>query len=109
MKRAIHDVYGLDVSVESFPEEGVVDPQSYLTAIQSFSPGDAVTLFTPDDTHFDIALACVERGLHVLVTKPIVKTLEHHKRLHDAAVKNGVLVAVEVLVLTADAYILTNI
>jgi len=28
-----------------------------------------------DDTHYDIALACVEKGLHVMVTKPIVKTL----------------------------------
>jgi hypothetical protein len=28
-----------------------------------------VTIFTPDDTHFEIAMAAVQRGLHVLVTK----------------------------------------
>ena len=31
-----------------------------------------------------------------MITKPAVKTLEHHKILHDAAERNGVLVAVEV-------------
>jgi len=49
------------------------------------APGDAVTIFTPDDTHFDIALYAIERGLHVLVTKPAVKTVEHHRRLLEAA------------------------
>jgi D-galacturonate reductase len=58
--------------------------------------GDLVTIFTPDDTHFAIALACVEAGLHVLVTKPIVKTLADHRALADAAAKAGVLVMVEV-------------
>ena len=31
-----------------------------------------------------------------MITKPAVKTLEHHKILHDAAERNGVLVVVEV-------------
>ena len=55
-----------------------------------------MTIFTPDDTHFDIALACVKKGLHVLVTKPIVKTLAEHAALHAAAKASGVLVMVEV-------------
>lgn len=54
-----------------------------------------ITIITPQ-THFEIALACVERGLHVLVTKPVVMTLEHHRLLHLAALKHNVLVAVEV-------------
>lgn len=28
-------------------------------------------------------MACVRRGLHVLVTKPVVMTLEHHRLLHE--------------------------
>ncbi len=51
----------------------------------------------PADTHFDIAMDCVAAGMHVLVTKPIVMTLAHHRTLADAAAKAGVLVAVEVL------------
>jgi D-galacturonate reductase len=31
-----------------------------------------------------------------MITKPAVKTLEHHRILHEAAERNGVLVAVEV-------------
>jgi hypothetical protein len=76
-------------------------------------PGDFVTIFTPDDTHFDIAMEAVRRGLHVLVTKPAVKaracvvlvslpdigcctqTLAEHIALRDAARAAGVLVAVE--------------
>lgn len=36
--------------------------------------------------------------MHVLVTKPIVKTLAEHKLLRDAAQARGVLVGVEVCV-----------
>jgi hypothetical protein len=38
-----------------------------------------VTIFTPDTTHYPIALYAIERGIHVLVTKPAVKLLEHHQ------------------------------
>ena len=60
------------------------------------SPGDLVTIFTPDDTHFQIAYDAIERGLHVLLTKPPVKVLKEHKALIDAANRQEVLVAVEV-------------
>lgn len=87
---------GLDLTLDTFPADDTIDSQAYLQALESFRPGDAVTIFTPDDTHFDIALAAVERGLHVLVTKPAVKTLEQHQTLLDAAIRKNVLVAVEV-------------
>jgi predicted dehydrogenase len=57
--------------------------------------GDVATIFTPDDTHFDIALACIEAGLHVLCAKPLVKTLAKHRELAAAAEKHGVLCAIE--------------
>jgi D-galacturonate reductase len=97
MNKAIADVYdGLDVTVDTFPADDAVDPSAYVAALDSFHPGDAVTIFTPDDTHFEIAMAAVERGLHVLLTKPAVMTLEHHRLLHQASVKRGVIVSVEV-------------
>lgn len=49
-----------------------------------------------DDTHFDIAMACVKKGMHVLVTKPVVMTLSQHIALATAASEENVLVAVEV-------------
>lgn len=41
-------------------------------------------------------MAAIERGLHVLITKPAVKTLEHHLVLEKAARAKGVFVMVEV-------------
>mmetsp|Transcript_19076 Transcript_19076/g.43246 ORF Transcript_19076/g.43246 Transcript_19076/m.43246 type:complete len:428 (-) Transcript_19076:141-1424(-) len=97
MQRCIGDVYkGLDLSFDSFPADDAKDPQAYEAALATLRPGDCVTVFTPDDTHLDIALACVRRGCHVLVTKPIVKTLAEHAALAEAAREAGVLVMVEV-------------
>ena len=97
MQRCIGEVYsGLDLSFESFPADDKRDAVAYLAAIESMNPGDCVTIFTPDDTHKDIALAAIRKGLHVLVTKPIVKELSEHQELFDAAQKAGVLVMVEV-------------
>ena len=97
MKRCISNHYSdIDISVETYPADDVVNPHSYIDALDQFKRGDAVIIFTPDNTHFDIALAAVLRGMHVLVTKPLVKTLEQHKLLHNAALENDVLVVTEV-------------
>lgn len=97
MARCIGGVYGgLDLTFESFPADDQRDPSAYLAAIDAMSPGDCVTIFTPDDTHKDIALAAIRKGLHVLVTKPIVKELSEHRELFEAAKEANVLVAIEV-------------
>ena len=97
MQRNIGDVYrDMDLACETYPADNAVNPKAYLDAIPTFKPGDVAIIFTPDDTHFDIALACIQRGMHVMVTKPIVQTLEHHLRLVEAAKEAKVLVAVEV-------------
>lgn len=98
MQRAIGDVYkDMDLTMETWPpEDGPRDPLAYKEALDSFDPGDACTVFTPDDTHFDVAIEAIQRGIHVLVTKPVVKTLEEHRKLYEAAKKAGVLVMVEV-------------
>jgi len=98
LKQQIADIYrDMDVSFHSFPEDDISsDPKAYLKALDTMSAGDFVTIFTPDDTHCRIALDAIERGLHVLVTKPPVKTLEEHRSLVEAARRKSVLVAVEV-------------
>jgi len=42
---------------------------------------DAVGVFTPHTLHFEQALAALEKGLHVLVEKPMVCSSVHAKRL----------------------------
>ncbi|KAH7362650.1 D-galacturonic acid reductase [Plectosphaerella cucumerina] len=92
----ISKVYNnLDISFDSFPANDAKDPDAYKTAIDALSPGDAITIFTPDTTHYPIALYAIERGIHVLVTKPAVKDLAQHQELVAAAEKKGVFVYVE--------------
>eukprot|EP00435_Cladocopium_sp_Y103_P036630 s698_g9.t1 len=69
---------------------------AYEDAIKAFTPGDVCTVFTPDDTHFEICKAALQGGLHVLVTKPMVKTLAQHKELVSIAKEKGVLLQIEV-------------
>lgn len=96
LQKNIRDVYnGLDVSFKSYPADDKTDPDAYKTAIDGLPKGSAVTIFTPDSTHFDIALYAIERGHHVLITKPATKLLADHLKLIDAARQNGVFVYVE--------------
>ena len=46
---------------------------------------DAVSIVTPTPTHFDLAMRCLDRGVHVLVEKPITETLEQAELLVRAA------------------------
>jgi len=59
------------------------------------SPGDAVSIFTPDTTHYPIALYAIRRGIHVLITKPPVKLLSGHQNLPHESRKRNVFVYVE--------------
>lgn len=97
MTKMIENVYsGLSTECSTFPDDTTVDPLAYKSALKTYKPGDVAIIFTPDDTHFDIALECINAGLHVMVTKPIVKTLNDHQTLAKRAKEMGVLVGVEV-------------
>jgi len=87
----------MDTSFTSYPADNVEkDPSAYLKSLDSLQKGDLVFIFTPDDTHYEITKASVERGLHVLVTKPAVKELTEHLELSKLTSEKKVLVAVEV-------------
>lgn len=46
---------------------------------------DAVSLVTPTPYHFELAKLCLERGINVLVEKPITETLEQAEELTKLA------------------------
>lgn len=50
---------------------------------------DAVSIATPTETHADIAVEFLRRGVHCLVEKPIARTLAEADRIIDAAAKSG--------------------
>jgi predicted dehydrogenase len=51
---------------------------------------DAVTIAAPTHLHHEIALACIARGIHVLVEKPIASTVEEGNDIVAAARRAGV-------------------
>jgi predicted dehydrogenase len=50
---------------------------------------DAVSIATPTETHCEIACAFLEKGVHVLVEKPIARTLAEADLMIEAAEKTG--------------------
>lgn len=96
LQENIGNVYkDMDTSFVAYPEEGKTDPEAYKIAIDALKPGSAVIIFTPDSTHYPIALYALQRKLHVLVTKPATQKLSHHIELIETAKKNGVVCFVE--------------
>jgi predicted dehydrogenase len=55
---------------------------------------DAVSIATPTPLHHLIARACLERGVHVLVEKPITETPEEARELLRLAAKRGLVLTV---------------
>ncbi len=55
---------------------------------------DAVSLAVPTQSHCEIACGLLEQGIHVLVEKPISRTLEEADRMVAAAEKSGALLQV---------------
>ena len=50
---------------------------------------DAVSIATPTPLHHPIARDCLERGIHVLVEKPVTETLEEARNLVEIAASSG--------------------
>ena len=52
---------------------------------------DACTISTPDHFHAVAAMACMKRGIHVYVQKPLTKTIFEARTLTETARKYGVM------------------
>jgi UDP-N-acetylglucosamine 3-dehydrogenase len=65
--------------------QGFADIDSLLNA-----GVDAVTIAAPTHLHRDIAIACINRGIHLLVEKPIASTVEEGRAIITAARRAGV-------------------
>jgi predicted dehydrogenase len=55
---------------------------------------DAVSIAAPTDQHYAIACACLERGRHVLIEKPMTTTLDEADRLNALADRRGLVVQI---------------
>ena len=84
---------------------GIVDPlpehrtratelagcRAFETLDQLLAEGvDAVTVAAPTHLHHEVALACIERKIHILVEKPIASTVEEGREIVAAASRAGI-------------------
>ena len=68
---------------------------SYFSSHRSLLPQlDAVTIAASTPVHYGLAAECLERGLHVLVEKPITETMEQAQQLVQMADERGVVLQV---------------
>ena len=56
---------------------------------------DAVSVATPDASHADVVIKAAERGLHILVEKPLATTVEECRAMVAAADSAGVILMVD--------------
>ena len=75
-----------DVAARDFGTMAYYDLDEFLER----SGVEAVSIVTHTSDHFQSANKCIERGIHVLLEKPICATVEEAERLISTARKNGV-------------------
>ncbi len=73
---------------------GELGVPAFGTLEELLDAADAVVIATPTTTHRDVAVAALERGVHVFIEKPIAPSLEEADEILDAAERGGALVQV---------------
>jgi len=73
---------------EEYKTEWTMDWRSLIGRV------DAVSLSTPTESHCEIGCALLEAGTHVLVEKPIARTLEEADMMIESAKKSGAMLMV---------------
>jgi predicted dehydrogenase len=63
--------------------------------LAAFPDLDVMAVATPDHLHTAPILAALQRGVHVITEKPMCLTLSEADEIIDAAVENGLIVAVD--------------
>lgn len=80
----------LAAAAELYGVPGFADHQSLLEAVRP----EVVHICTPHNQHASIAVDCLERGVNVIVEKPLAHTLAEGRRLVDAASRGNAKIAI---------------
>jgi len=89
---------------EAFPEQsfdwwpahdGPPQPDLYRDAIASLPPGSIVVAAVPDQLHFAVVMAALDRGHHVCCVKPLVLRYAQALEIERAAYGRGLVVGIE--------------
>lgn len=69
-------------------DPGLVHPT--VEAMLDAAKPEAVVVFTPIDRHLDVVRACAERGIHVMVEKPLALDAAQAREIETLAAKHGI-------------------
>lgn len=83
------------------PQHSFSDYRELLETV----PLDAVVVATHVETHYEIALAALERGIHVLCEKPMAQSLEQCREMCEVAARYNRLLAVNFNTRSSDPYL----
>ncbi len=83
-----------DLDETRLPHDGSVRAYRDYRELLAEERLDAVSIAVSTRRHLEVALACIERGVPVLVEKPLAADVEECERLRDAAEAAGVPVVV---------------
>jgi predicted dehydrogenase len=94
--RVLSDIREFDLTtifdMDGLTAQGVADlyDATGVTTAEAFVAAglDAAVVSTPNRTHADLTVALLEKGVHVLVEKPIAATVADARRMIDAAKAN---------------------
>jgi len=65
-----------------------------IQLMKLMSEVDAVNIATPTTTHYDLAMKAIDKGLHILIEKPITNSVEEAQAILSAAKKKDLIVQV---------------
>ena len=68
--------------------------ECFATLEELLDRSDAVTVAAPTSMHFEIGEKCLNRGIHVLMEKPLAHELEAAARLVDLSHETGLVLMV---------------
>jgi UDP-N-acetylglucosamine 3-dehydrogenase len=96
--RVFADLPGVELVGVADPDRGQRELVSGVLGCATFTEVDgllaqgvdAVTIAAPTHLHQDLALVCIERGVHVMVEKPIASSVEEGQAIIAAARRVGV-------------------
>ncbi|OYW40314.1 MAG: oxidoreductase, partial [Brevundimonas sp. 12-68-7] len=94
--RVLSDIRDFDLTtlfdMDAVTAQGVAEvyEATAVSTAQAFVDAglDAAVVSTPNRTHADLGVALLEKGVHVLVEKPIAATVADARRMIDAAKAN---------------------
>ena len=94
--RVLTDIRDADLALVFDPDKATADQVAAATGAQAVTTAeafidgglDAAVVATPNRFHADLSVALLEKGVHVLVEKPIAATVADAQRMIDAAKAN---------------------